>query len=184
MEGIDGRTFAELARRSPEEALSRLWQAYYKRLVLYCSRFPLAAGLGAEDLAQEAILRAMERAGDYDPRRPLGAWLYPIARNLALDARRRGRRGAELEPVAAQGGDPEPGPEEVAIREDESAFLRRFIRGLPPEDGELCVLRLVEGLSFREAGRVMGRPEGTLKWRMSEIRSALAKEWEAEYGDD
>lgn len=181
MEAIDRASFAALCRSDPRAAGTMLWKAFYRKLAVFCAQFDLPPDAEPEDLAQEALLRAMERAWRYDPAWSVATWVYAIARNLCLSASRRNRgTRAAFDPDRAPSA--HEGPEEAAMRAADADLVAGFLRGLPAGDRALAFLRTAEGMGFAEASRALGRPAGTLKWRMSEIRRALAKEWEDAYG--
>ncbi len=123
----------------------------------------------AEDLCQEAFLRVVRGAGAWKPRARFQAWLYAIARHLAVDeARSRTHRRAE--PLdgspAAQAAADDPAPDRSA----EAALLRpkleAALAALPDEQREVFLLREYAGLRFHEIAEVTGTPENTVKSRM------------------
>jgi RNA polymerase sigma-70 factor (ECF subfamily) len=128
----------------------------------------------AEDIAQEAFVRAWRHAPDYDARRgTVAGWVLTITRNLALDAlRRRSRlvgddRLAEAERAwtAAGGHDT-----------DEAIDLRDALAALPEPQRRALLLAAVFGMTAAEVGAREGIPLGTAKTR---IRQALLRLREA-----
>ena len=142
---------------------------------------------GAEDVAQEALLRAWRHAGVFDARRgSVTTWLLTITRNLAIDALRVRRPVAidpdaviDLAPVASGRG-----PAEVALVRDDVGRLREALTGLPDEQRRAVVLAGVVGLSAREVAEREDIPIGTAKTRirtaLGRLRLALASEERAE----
>ena len=142
---------------------------------------------GAEDVAQEALLRAWRHAGVFDARRgSVTTWLLTITRNLAIDALRVRRPVAidpdaviDLAPVASGRG-----PAEVALVRDDVGRLREALNGLPDEQRRAVVLAGVVGLSAREVAEREDIPIGTAKTRirtaLGRLRLALASEERAE----
>src|SRR5262245_38036022 len=92
----------------------------------------LGRGGDAEDMAQETIVRALEKRALYDPARPLLAWLKSIATNLATDVlRRRGRvRVHSIESASDVPAAPEPAPASLASAVP-AAALDAAIEALP-----------------------------------------------------
>jgi RNA polymerase sigma-70 factor (ECF subfamily) len=127
----------------------------------------------AEDVAQEAFLRAWRHATTYDPRRgAVSSWLLTIARNLAIDrVRLSGARPVDPDFAASQldrrnGGE----PVDVSGRVVERDQLRRVLAGLPPQQRRALVLATYFGRTAKEIGELDGTPLGTVKTR---IRDAL-----------
>ena len=105
----------------------------------------------AEDLLQETFLKLYRSPPGPEVERPR-AWVFAVARNLALDYLRARRSAVSLEDAEP------PAPQDGAdLRLDVEAALAR----LSPEDRILVTLRLNGGLKFREAARLLGLPLGT-----------------------
>lgn len=122
----------------------------------------------AEDLTQEAFVRAYRALGTYPPDRirelRLREWVWTIAANLCRNhERRRARRPEEaLDPDAAP-ADPGAGPEEDALASAEGTRLAAHLARLPWAQRAAVVLRHVTGLSYAEVAASLGRPVGTVK---------------------
>ena len=122
----------------------------------------------AEDIAQEAFLRAWRHGPSYDPRRgTVAAWLLRITRNLAIDALRL-RRAEVMDPaVLAAVAPPDDGSvEEAAIVSATAATLRRALRSLPEEQARALVLAAFYGRTAEEISRAEAIPLGTAKTRV------------------
>jgi len=147
----------------------------------------------AEDVLQDTFLRVIKSADAYEKQAKFTTWLYTIARNLCVDAARRGkhRKAASLDaPVGDEegaalidlvaGGD--AGADKQAISRELGVRLKKAIESLPDEQREIFLLREVSDLQFNEIAQIVGCPENTVKSRM---RYALEKLREAleEYRD-
>jgi RNA polymerase sigma-70 factor (ECF subfamily) len=148
----------------------------------------------AEDLLQETFLRLIKSVDAYEQQAKFTTFLYTIARNLCVDASRRGkhRRATSLDGPSSRDEDSAPLVERVAA--DQAAVDRRVIGNqlasriqaavdaLPEDQREIFLLREVSDLQFNEIARVVGCSENTVKSRM---RYALEKLREAleEYRD-
>jgi RNA polymerase sigma-70 factor (ECF subfamily) len=135
----------------------------------------------AEDLAQEAFVKAFRSLAAFDTTRRLSSWLFRIAHNTAIDALRRARpdtvsidADAEEtgEAVAALAQAPEPDPVE---REALGSALQAAIAGLRPAWRAALTLRYDEGLPFDEIGLVLGVPEATARSHVHRARKELAQ---------
>src|ERR1035438_8099819 len=101
----------------------------------------------SEDLAQEVFFRMLRYRSSYDEKRPFGAWMYQIARNLNTESAQR-RRG-ELQLVTADSEDEstpnepfsaEMGAEEALRKQQEVELLKRAMQRLPGDKREILVL--------------------------------------------
>ena len=134
----------------------------------------------AEDVAQEAFVRAWRHAAAYDPRRgAVVTWLLTITRNLAIDSLRV-RRPDPLGPddLAVVAGTAPCADEGVGV--DEVDRLRRALVDLPVEQRRALVLAAWYGRTAKEIGASEDIPVGTAKTRihaaMLKLRAALANE--------
>jgi len=141
----------------------------------------------AEDVAQEALLRAWRHGSAYDPRRGgVATWLLTITRNLAIDAMRV-RRPLAVDPdallalpLASSGRN----PADAAVAADDAGQLRHALADLPAEQRRAIVLAGLLGFSASEVAEHEHIPLGTAKTRirtaMIRLRAALVSEQRAE----
>lgn len=159
------------------------WRAWRPKLVVYLSSFVALSAEDAEELAVDALLRAMEKASSYDPARPFAPWLFALTRRLALSTLRRAGRKAELavEPAEfdARGDERRPGPERLFLDAERRAEAARLLSSLPTAERELAYLVYGAGLSLAEAATATGSPLGTVKWRLHRMRALLRATKEA-----
>ena len=142
--------------------------------------FAFVAGLcgdagQAEEVVQDAFVRAHRALTGYPPERvrelQLRPWLFRIALN-ALRNRLRGRRvQLVLVDQPRDGADPAPGPEAEAMRQADRARLGRALAGLPEEQRAAVVLRHAHDLGYARIAEVLERPVGTVK---SDVHRGLA----------
>jgi len=116
------------------------------------------AGSDADDLAQEAFVRAWQRAGDYRGQGSYAAWVMGIGWRLFLDQRRTARRREELAER-----DEAPPHETPHGRSDAAIDADRLLAGLSPQERAALTLCFGHGWSHGEAAGIMGLPLGTLK---------------------
>jgi len=165
-EGLD----AYRAFRREQGDFEALFRAHYPEIVRY-----LAVRLGSRDdaldLASEVFAEAWRRVPGLQWRgRPVRAWLYRVAGNMAADELKRRARMQAL---------PE---EEVAAVDDVDTRLALTIalRSLAPEHQLVVHLRLVEGLPFDEVARVMNRSVGACQMLMLRAARSLRAALQAE----
>jgi RNA polymerase sigma-70 factor, ECF subfamily len=134
----------------------------------------------ARDLLQETFLRVWRRLSEVGPL-PGGqqrAWIFTVARNLAIDSYRAGasRRAAEasLRQAAATRETTVPGPHQQAESSERLARLEAAIRDLPEEQRVILSMATAGGLTSRQIGEALGEPPGTVRYRLSQARKQLA----------
>jgi RNA polymerase sigma factor (sigma-70 family) len=133
----------------------------------------------AEDVAQEAFLRAWRHAPNFDPRRgSVTTWLHTITRNLAIDALRRRRAVPVNVDMLILEPDPQAkAPDEAAANADADSRLRDAIRHLPLEQRRAVMLAFFYGQTAREISIADRIPLGTAKTRIrlgiTKLRAAL-----------
>ena len=126
----------------------------------------------ADDAAQDALLTALVKLDQYDPRRPFGPWLLRIVANAATDRRRRRtvRRVEQLDPALVAGG---ARPDATTERRALSARLRAALAELSHRRRMAVVLFDVEGYSHAEIAGILGIPEGTVRSEVFHARRRL-----------
>lgn len=156
------------------EAFAPLVASHQERLLRLCERL-LGDLEEARDAAQEVFLKAFRKAGSYRPRGQVYTWLYRIAVNHCLNLLRRRRvvrflrLGEGDEEDAAPALDPadaRPGPEGELAARRRWRVTRRAIERLPPGQRAVLVLVRFEGLSYREAARILEITEGAVESRL------------------
>lgn len=160
----DPAAFDTLVRRYLRPALAVAWEFTRTRA-------------DAEDIVQDAFLRALRSLGRYDPARPFAAWFFTIVRNAARNAAAargvRDARHADLE--AADAGRRESGS--GAQREIERAEVRdrldRAIAALPPMQRACFRLCEAEGFGTAEVAAMLDVAEVTVRVHVHRARKAL-----------
>lgn len=154
-------------------ALVEAHARFQPELVRRCQRI-VGDRAQAEDLAQEAFARALERQRDLDPDRPIDAWLTTVATRLAIDTLRRGRRF---------GGAPADIPDvdltfDAAADQERRRHVRAAIDQLSDRQRQAVVLYSFHDLSYDEIadreGLSLGAVKMTLMRARRRLRDALA----------
>jgi RNA polymerase sigma-70 factor (ECF subfamily) len=176
-EGAAASLLVARAKAGDERAFAELVRRYRKRI------FALALHLAgsaseADDITQEVFLKAFSHLGSFEGRSEFFTWVYRMAVNRSLNARRdRGRRSEdpmddprlELALVVDAAGD----PRRTAELRQTYARLLRSLDELPADMRTSVVLVSLQGLSHGEAAVVQKCSEGTIAWRMHEARRRL-----------
>lgn len=164
MQEPDPRTLAR-ARQGDLVAFEELVRTYQAEVFRF-TRHLTGDRSAAEDVTQEAFLRAFRFIGGYRGETRFSSWLFRIARNCAIDAMRR-----QHYPVV----DADSRPERARSVADPviRAELDAAIRSLGDEHRETFLLVEVLGLSHREVADILSIRVGTVKSRMFRARQAL-----------
>ena len=139
----------------------------------------------AEDIAQEAFLKAFRNLASFRGEAKFGTWLISITLNEARSRLRR-KKLLKTEPLEAQNGDGSPVspallrdwkeiPSEALERSEMRNMLQKAVEGLPPIYREIFVLRDIEELSIAEAADVLQITVASVKVRLHRARVALQK---------
>ena len=132
----------------------------------------------AEDVTQEAFVKAYHALGRFRHDSPFRPWLLRIVRNEALNQRRRHGRQDRLGLRLAGdrlSGDAAPSPETVVVSESERESVLAAVNGLPERYRQVVALRYLLGLSEAETAETLGIPAGTVKSRTARALSRLER---------
>ncbi len=167
------REIAHGLRHRDPDLLDELIGRYQYRLPRYLWTLT-GSREAAEDLFQETWIRVLEKGHQYNPRWRFEAWLFSIARNLAIDLLRR-RQPESLEALLNPGeeGTPREWPDresatpfETVAAGEQSERVKGVLRRLPPDAREVLVLRFQEDMDLSEIAEVVGTPLSTVKSRL------------------
>ena len=173
-DAADAPEFLDRLRAGDARAFEELVASHQHRVFGVALRM-LGSAAEAEEVAQEAFIRAHRSLGEFRGDAKLSTWLYTIVSRLCLNRlasgdRRAVRQGEEvLLRVADEGG----GPEVRAERGELEGALHRAIAELPEERRVVIVLRDLEGLSYEEIALALGLELGTVRSRLHRARMDL-----------
>lgn len=171
------------AREGDREAFGRLVQRYQRR-VYAAALHILGNHSDADDVAQEAFVRAYRGLKAFDGRADFFTWLYRITVNTALNSMRSDKRGAALHQrgnaeAAHIGGRPEalgqhaPTPATQVQHSGEVTRVLEAVASLSATLRVTLVLATVEELPHKQIAEILEIPEGTVAWRVNEARRLL-----------
>ena len=147
----------------------------------------------AEDITQEAFLRAFKAKDSYRPIAKFSTWIYTIVTNLCYDELRKHRRQVSLESMLRHPPTDEdvvlrrgptrrpspPGPDVQAEQNELACLIDEVVQSLSPEHRQVISLRIHQGLGYAEAAARLGCSVGTAKSRMhyavKNLREGLMK---------
>jgi RNA polymerase sigma-70 factor (ECF subfamily) len=188
--GIDAAVLQ--LRRGDPDALSTLMARYQHRIYRYLLRL-VRQPADAEDLFQQTWIRVAEKIRSFDTSRNFDAWLFALARNLALDHLRR-RRPSSLE-ESPRGDSPEdtmvsrlssadPGPFEQLLARERAGRLAVALEILPLNYREVLTLRFEEEMKIEEIAQVLATPVATVKSRLYRSLAQLRQILETSAGGE
>jgi RNA polymerase sigma-70 factor (ECF subfamily) len=160
------------AQDGDRSAFGELVRRHYTGVVNVVYRLCGDTGL-AEDMAQEAFLRAWLNLPSFHPESSLRNWLYRIAVNAALDVLRRKTDEPIEDEKMQMATDQAPGPEAAVIAKEQAAFLQQAMKSLPEAARSVLVLREYGELSYQEIAAVLDIPIGTVMSRLNYARNRL-----------
>jgi RNA polymerase sigma-70 factor (ECF subfamily) len=160
------------ALRGDAEAFSTLVARHYDTIYRFAYRMQ-GQRAEAEDLAQDVCATLPAKLGTWTGRARFTTWLYRIVANAAIDRYRRTRTRTK----AAEGWGETTlfAQEEDRVRQYEIAWLHQAMARLPPDLRATVALVLGEDMTHAEAAVALDLSEGTISWRMSEVRRELRR---------
>lgn len=160
---------ARAASRGDRMAFQRLYRRHVDRVHGAMCRLAGYDHARAEDLTQDAFIRAWQKLPQFRHESAFGTWLYRLAINLALMALRAQR----ADPVDHLDTDALPEPGAMPFCAAERAELQRAIGRLPPRARAILVLHDIEGWHHEEIGAALAIATGTSKAQLHRARGLL-----------
>jgi RNA polymerase sigma-70 factor (ECF subfamily) len=160
-----GLDLAERQNRFVSQHLRRIFAQIY-RLVRNVA--------DAEDLTQEAFIKALQRQDQLKDEDKAAHWLSRIATNTAIDFLRRGKR-VEFCELDGTPVSPEENPEQAVLRGEQGAYLEDGLRLLSPRERAALILRDVEDLPAEEVARQLGCSKATVRSHIANGRIKFRK---------
>jgi RNA polymerase sigma-70 factor (ECF subfamily) len=163
-------------RRAFDEIVVR-----HGKFALRVARRLVASPDAAEDIVQEAMVRAWSQADRFEAHRgQVTTWLYRIVINLCIDHRRR--RQPERIPDDFDPPDPGSGAHEAMESKERQMALAGALRALPPRQRSAMTLVYDEGLSGAEAARILGFTAKAMERLLARARATLRQRLQVERG--
>lgn len=163
-------TLARAAADGDRAAFATLVARHYDRVHAFCWRLT-GSRTEAEDLTQDICAALPAKLRSWRGEARFTTWLYRVAVNAAHDLRRRQSTRAR---AALGWGDWELArQDEIAVEREAQDWLATAMSRLSPELRDTVALTLGEGLTQGEAAEILGLSEGTVAWRMSDVKKRL-----------
>jgi RNA polymerase sigma-70 factor (ECF subfamily) len=178
------------------ELFAVLVRRYQHELYSYLRRY-LGNAEVAEDVFQSTFLQVHLKCGQFQEGRRFKPWLYAIATNQAIDARRRKRRQRLVRVAADSAADDrseyrsltdlivcgQPGPSTQCSDRERNEVLRKALDELSDQLRSVVHLVYYQGLRYREAAEVLAVPVGTIKSRLHTAIAQLSEAWKRKFAD-
>ena len=165
-----------------ETSLFEIVMRRYNQRLYRVARAILRNDGEAEDVMQDAYVRAYEHLDQFAGRAKFSTWLTRIAVHEALSRQRRENRYQELEPMSESDGDPMDGfasmaltPEEQASNSEIRGLLEKAVETLPDAYRTVFVLRDIEEMSTTDTAHALEISEENVKVRLHRARALLRK---------
>ena len=166
----DDNALALAAGGGDRAAFAALIDRHYDRIFRFAWRLTGAADQ-AEDLAQDVSILLARRIRQFRGDAKFTTWLYQVTLNAARDSGRRNiTRGRAMDRYAE---DLDRSMAEDRDRREGAEWLQSALATLRDDWRETAALVVGEGLTQAEAGQALGISEGTVAWRMTEVKKAL-----------
>lgn len=168
--GATDNQLARLAAKGDGDAFRALLERHYDAIFRIAYRF-CGHREEAEDIAQDVCVSLPKRLKGYRGDSRFSTWLYRVVINRAKDVRRSQSSTRDLHNDFGEIEELRRGEE--ALKNRELRWLNDAMARLSDDLRETALLVVGEALSHAQAGEVLGLSEGTVSWRMSELKKAL-----------
>jgi RNA polymerase sigma-70 factor, ECF subfamily len=172
----DERVWIEQSRNGDQAAFEALIGRHQR--MIHALTYRMTGSLAdAEDLAQEAFIRAYQQLTSYEGKAKFSSWLYRIALNACLNWRQRELRRHKVHSNWAETADLQPAdPGSTSDGNELRGQVQECLMKLPAKQRAAIVLTVYDGLNHAEAARLLGCSETTVSWRIFAARNKL-KRW-------
>jgi RNA polymerase sigma-70 factor (ECF subfamily) len=126
----------------------------------------------AEDLVQDAFLRALDRLPLLDPGRPFGPWFFTLLRNLGIN-QLRARRVRHTEPELPDAASSDALPDEEMVRTEVRERFDAALAALTPRQREIVMLFEVDGWKGAEIATKLGLTPENVRWHLHQAKKSL-----------
>jgi len=172
----------EQALAGSQDAYRALVERHSRSVLTLVARMVRNQGV-AEELAQDAFVKAFGALRSFDPAYKFSNWILRIAHNVAIDHLRKASPPVQSIDDEASGRDladvladtREPSAFDRAVRQDFRDDLEAALATLRPEFRRLVVMRYLEDMPYEDISEVVGLPLGTVKSHLHRARAALGR---------
>ena len=166
------RELVHACQRGDREAFDRLVERYQRDVYRLCYRY-VNRHEDANDLAQDAFLKAWRAVGRFRGDSAFSTWLYRIAVNACLNS--RALRRPLTQELSERLADPRRGADGDVESEDESRRVREAVTRLPDKQRATLILKIYHELTHEEVAEILGATVGTVKSNLFHARANLRR---------
>lgn len=166
----DDKALALLAAKGDGDAFRQLLEVHYDLIFRVAYRF-CGHREEAEDVAQDVCVALPRALKQFDGRSAFSTWLYRVVVNRAKDVKRREATAKRVASEYIEVEDLRQGEAQAAAHQAE--WLHEMLDQLSDDQRQTAILVVGEGLSHAQAAELLEVKEGTISWRMSELKKSL-----------
>jgi RNA polymerase sigma-70 factor, ECF subfamily len=167
------------AKQGNQEAIAAIIETYQRPVFNLCYRM-LGNRMEAEDIAQEALIKAITKLHLFDPSYSFKPWVLRIASNTCIDCLRRRKPEPSLDDMGEDGAwewfpGHSPNPEHEVMKQEQQSQVQDAVAQLQPLDRTVVALFYWEGLSYADISEVTDLTVSAIKSRLYRARRAMAE---------
>ncbi len=175
MNGFDEKTLVRQAAAGDVKAFSDLVKATESKLFSFALSICGGNRSTAEEIYQEALVKAFVNIGKFEGKSSFTTWLWIIIKNSYIDFASENGKNVSLEDIEGFEPSSDVAAELELIREDRAKMLRKLISELPVSYSEVITLIDLQEMEHSEAAALLGIDKNLLKVRLHRARNALEK---------
>lgn len=170
----------ERARKGDKTASAELYEKMYDKLYFFALK-NVRSKEDAEDIVQEAFMKALESLGELNSSESFSGWIYSVTYNLCIDKMRGGKRVARFETEDDRDNaiensalnEPVMVPEDYMQNEETKRQIKDVIDGLRPDMRSVIILFYYDQMSMTEVAETMGISESIVKTKLFSARKRI-----------
>ncbi len=171
---MEPKAVRQLVAKNDNNSRQELFEAFYRRTYSIVYHI-LRSHENAEDITQDAFIKAFQNIHQLTDKAKFAAWLAVIASNLARNFLKREKKMIVTDELPEINLDQQPNnTEDEALRSLETQIVRKAIRELPPEQYQVVVLYYYHDLKVDEIGAMLKISPGTVKSRLYRAREKMS----------
>ncbi|TYO96578.1 sigma-70 family RNA polymerase sigma factor [Desulfallas thermosapovorans] len=176
------KLLVDKSKKGHTEAFEQLVKMYQNKVYALCYQLTNSQS-DAQDLAQEAFVKAYRSLSGFRNEADFGTWIHRITVNLWINTKRRRRPELSLDAtITTDNGEvsfdvpsDDESPEDIIERKEFSSLVQRTMNGLSEEHRTVLILREMHGYNYDEIAQIMNCSLGTVKSRINRARQNLKK---------